>query len=161
MNEYKRCEFCTISPTINVLVLSRYSVDVYNTDGLFVRSFGKGTLKDASDITAANDGRVMVVHRYHSCAHIFSKGGVHLNNFKLHERYWRPRIAFHRGNENVVIAGEREDLLHVDIFTKDGDFVRSTQIHEEGITFITGMTVTTDGRIAVILVDTECKVLVK
>ena len=38
-----------------VLVLSRFSVYVYDTDGLFVGSFGEGTLKRARDITAAND----------------------------------------------------------------------------------------------------------
>ena len=35
-----------------VLVLSRFSVDVYDTDGLFVRFFGEGTMKFACDITA-------------------------------------------------------------------------------------------------------------
>ena len=58
-----------------VLVLSRSSVDVYDTDGLFVRSFGEGTLKKAYDITAANDGRVMVVDWGDSCVHIFSEDG--------------------------------------------------------------------------------------
>jgi len=80
-----------------VLVLSGSGMVVYDTDGVFVRSFGEGTLKDASDITAANDGRVMVVDNYDSCVHIFSEDGVHLNKFKLQGRYWYPRIAFHRG----------------------------------------------------------------
>ena len=134
-----------------VLVLSGRSVSVYNTDGLFVRSFGEGTLKDAWDVTAANDGRVMVVDWDDFCVHIFSEDGVHLKTFKLQGRYWPPSIAFHRGNENVVIVGEKEDLLHVEIFTKDGDFVRSTQIHEEGSRLIERMTVSMDGRIAVLL----------
>ena len=151
-----------------ILVLSERSVAVYDTDGLFVRSFGEGTLKYASDITAANDGRVMVVERYDSCVHIFSEDGVHLKTFKLQGRYLFPSIAYCRGSENVVIAGKGEDLLqveilipgllHVEIFTKDGDFVRSTQIHEERIDGIKGMTVTMDGRIAVLaVVDTDDK----
>ena len=53
-----------------VLVLGEYSVDVYDTDGLYVHSFGEGTLKCACDITAANDGRVMVVEWGDSCVHI-------------------------------------------------------------------------------------------
>ena len=143
-----------------VLVLSSRSVAVYDTDGLFVRSFGQGTLKYARDITAANDGRVMVVDDY--CVHIFSEDGVDLNKFKLQGRYWSPGIAFHRGSEHVVIAGVEgkllpSGLLHVEIFTKDGDFVRSTQIHEEPICFSTGMTVTMDGRIAVLQKDTDRK----
>ena len=43
-----------------VLVLSMFSVTVYDTEGLLVRSFGEGTLKKACDITAANDGTGMV-----------------------------------------------------------------------------------------------------
>ena len=143
-----------------VLVLSGRLVSVYDTDGLFVRSFGEGTLKLAIDIAAANDGRVMVVDGYDSCVHIFSEDGDHLKTFKLQGRYSLPRTAFHRRSENVVIAGRDEeecDLLHVVIFSKDGDFVRSIQIHEERIHFIAGMTVTMDGRIAVLL---SCEVLV-
>jgi len=139
---------------------------VYDTDGLFVRSFGEGTLKNAFDITAANDGRVMVVDWLNSCVHIFSEDGVHLNNFKLQVRYSKIAFLFHRESESVVIAGERGFPLHVEVFTKDGDFVRSTQIHEEPILSIQGVTVTTDGRIAVLLAfigrntKKNCKVLV-
>jgi len=145
-----------------VLVLSGSGMVVYDTDGVFVRSFGEGTLKYAWDITAANDGRVMVVERDDSCVHIFSEDGVHLNKFKLQGRYWYPRIAFHRESEHVVIAGKEGNprapsLLHVEIFTKDGDFVRSTQIHEEPIRLIRGMTVTMDGRITVLLEDINDK----
>ena len=131
-----------------VLVLSRSSVAVYNTDGLFVRSFGEGTLENPNDITAANDDRVMVVEWDDSCAHIFSKDGAHLDKFKLQEHYFFPRIAFHQLTEHVVIAGKREEepVVVVEIFTKNGEFVRSTQIHEQRIG--ERMTVTRDGRIA-------------
>ena len=47
-------------------------VDVYKTDGQFVHSFGKN-MNDPCDITAANDGRVMVVERNSSCTHIFNE----------------------------------------------------------------------------------------
>jgi len=135
---------------------------VYDTDGLFVRSFGEGTFKDATDITTANDGRVMVVEGSDSfCVHIFSEDGVHLNNVNIQGRiYWFPRIAFHRRSGSVVIAAKDEDLLHVEIFTKDGDFVRSTQIHEEGIDSVKGLTVTMDGQIALLLAGYKSKVLV-
>ena len=133
-----------------VLVLSRYVVSVYDTKGQFVREFGV-LLKDVRDITAANDGRVMVVDWGESGVHIFSEHGDHLSKFKLQGCYSRPIIAFHRASEHVVVADiEREkDLLHVDIYTKDGEFVRGTQIHEEGIAGLGGITVTTEGRIAV------------
>ena len=45
----------------------------------------------------------------------------------------------------------------MEIFTKDGEFVRSTQIHEERIDCIARMTVTRDGRIAVLLQDIDYK----
>jgi len=150
-----------------VLVLSLTSVAVYDTDGVFVRSFGEGTLKDARDITAANDGRVMVVELDDSCVHIFSEDGVHLNKFELQGRYWYtyPRLAFQHASEHVVIAcmvimtftPQSDYLLHVEIFTKDGDFVRSTQIQEERFWNIQGVTVTMGGRIAVLLYDTDGK----
>ena len=149
-----------------VLVLSSFSVSVYDTDGLFVRSFGEGTLKTAWDITAANDGRVMVVD-LDDCVHIFSEDRDYPDKFKLQGRDRYPRIAFHQLTEHVivVIAGrkEGEPVVVVEIFTKDGEFVRSTQIFEERILYIMGITVTPGGEIAVLLldIDDKWKVLVK
>ena len=141
-----------------VPVLKGSSVSVYDTDGQFLHSFGEGILKNAWDITAANDGRVMVVGRDDSCVHIFSEDGVHLNQFKLRESYRYQRIAFHLLSEHVVIAGKKEEPeIVLEIFTKDGDFVRSTQFHEERVDCISGMTVTPGGRIALLLQDIEQK----
>ena len=97
---------------------------VYDTDGLFVRFFGEGTLELAWDITAANDGRVMVVEWDESCVYIFSEDGDYLDKFKLQELYSSPRIAFHQLTEHVVIACKRkeEPVVVVEIFTKDGEF---------------------------------------
>ncbi|KAL9967026.1 hypothetical protein ACROYT_G025182 [Oculina patagonica] len=71
------------------------------------------TKKDARDITAANDGRVMVVDRDDLCVHIFSEHGDHLNKFKLQGCYRYPKIAFHRASECLVVASleRRKDLL--------------------------------------------------
>ena len=151
-----------------VLVLTVHvycTVHVYDTDGLFVCSFGRGTLESPCDITAANDGRVMVLDGDDSCVHIFSEDGDYLDKFKLQEHYYR-RIAFHQLSEHVVIAGKKEESVAVvEIFTKDGEFVRSTQIHEEGVDDIKGMTVTRDGRIVLLCIEFTslgftCKVLV-
>ncbi|KAL9965396.1 hypothetical protein ACROYT_G029194 [Oculina patagonica] len=136
----------TVTDSRKVLVSSSDGtsdvVDVYEADGQFVREFGKGILQYTYDITAANDGRVMVVDR-DSCVHIFSEHGC----------YSHSRIAFHRASEHVVVASKerRKDLLHVEIYTKDGEFTRSTQIYEKqtGIYVIGGITVTSEGRIAV------------
>ena len=129
-----------------------YVVDVYKTDGQFVDSFGEG-MEDPCDITAANDGRVMVVEWNASCLHIFSEDGNHLNKIKLQGCYSPPSIAFHSASEHVVVAGveRKKDLLQVEIYTKDGEFVRSIQIHEEKIGDVQGMAVSSTGRIAMIL----------
>ncbi|KAL9965391.1 hypothetical protein ACROYT_G029188 [Oculina patagonica] len=140
----------TITDSGKVLVSNSDLVDVHEADGQFVREFGKGILKDAQDITAANDGRVMVVDK-DCCVHIFSEDGDHLYKFKLKGCYPTPRIAFHRESQHVVVAGyERVKtyFVHVEIYTKDGEFVRSTQIYLN-LTGFDGITVTTEGRIAV------------
>ena len=141
-------------------------VAVYNTDGRFVRSFGEEALEDPLDITAANDGRVMVVEESRSCVHIFSEDGDYLEKFELQGRLY-PCIAFHRASEHVVITTNKErpgelDSLHVTIFTKHGEFVRSTEFHEE-LFLSSRVTVTKDGRIAVLVqdhIDRKWKVLV-
>ncbi len=142
----------TVTDSGKVLVLrSDDVVDVYETDGQFVHSFGKDILKGACNITAANDGRVMVVGYKDHCVHIISEQGDRLIKFELQGHYSCPRIAFHRTSEHVVVAGleQDKDLLQVEVYTKDGEFARSTEIHEERIGIVEGITVTTEGRIAV------------
>ena len=151
-----------------VLVLNKFNVDVYDTDGSFVSSFGEGIFgkrrHGASSITAANDGRVMVVDWRDYCVHIFSEDGHHLDKFQVQGYYGYPRIAFHMLTEHVVIVSQRiePDIVVVEIFTKDGVLVRSTEIYSDLIDLITGMTVTRDGRIAVLGIYFDCapKVLV-
>ena len=139
-------------------------VDVFDTDGQFVCSFGEGQLKDARGITTANDGRVMVVDRGHSCVHIFSRDGEHLDKFTLQGCFSFPKIAFHRASKHVVVAGVEEEkgVLHMEIYTKDGKFVRSTQIDDEEIDVLQGIAVNTKGRIAVVfgVADANYKLLV-
>ncbi|KAL9967058.1 hypothetical protein ACROYT_G025221 [Oculina patagonica] len=156
------------SPKPPVLQASRPEerdvVDVYESDGQLVRSFGERELKDARDITVANDGRVMVLDRGDDCVHVFNEDGDHLDKFKLQGCYSYPKIAFHQASEHVVVGGieQEESLVHVQIYNKDGVFVRSSQIHEEGIEDLQGITVTTEGRIGVVfrVIGDNYKVLV-
>ena len=154
----------TATDSGKVLVLRNDAVEVYENNGQFVCEFGKDILKSAKDITAANDGRVMVVDWEDSCVHIFSEDGDHLNKFELQGCYSDPRIAFHRASEHVVVASieAEEGLLHIDIHTQDGEIVRSTQILDEELEYLEGMTVTTEGRIAAACKywDSQAKVLV-
>ena len=129
-------------------------VEKYNTDGKFVRSFGKGIIEAVKDIIVTNDGRVMVVHQFDHCVHIFSESGDYLDKFKLQRiDYDYKRITFHRAGEQVVVAGTREGKpLQLEIYSKDGEFVYCEEIAiDGGIRFVTGITMTTKGRIACVV----------
>ena len=93
-------------------ILSGYCqsvVDVFETDGQFVRTFGEGILMNASDITAGNEGQVMVVDgEDHVFVHVFSEQGEHLLKEKLSKfevgGILDHKIAFHPASEHVIVA---------------------------------------------------------
>ena len=152
------CEL-SVSDSGTVMVLkSNWSkthiVDVYETDGQFVCSFGEQILTSNCDITSVSDGRVMVVQGQgpSSCVHIFSEQGDHLNTFDLQISMVHSRIAFHRASQHVVVGGEDydTDILHIEIYTKDGEFVRSTPVNMGQSYSLIGMAVTTEDRIALV-----------
>ena len=63
------------------------------------------------------------------------------------------RIAFHRASQHVVVVGGEDydtDILHIEIYTKDGEFVRSTPVNMGQSYYLIGMAVTTEGRIALV-----------
>ena len=160
----------SVSDSGTVMVLkSNWSethiVDVYETDGQFVCSFGEQILITPGDITTVSDGRVMVVQGYPSRVLIFSEQGNHLNTFDLQISMVRSRIAFHRASQHVVVVGGEDydtDILHIEIYTKDGEFVRSTSVNMGQSYSLLGMAVTTEGRIAVTteLYGLEAKVII-
>ena len=147
----------SVSDSGTVMVLkSNWSkthiVDVYETDGQFVCSFGEKILMNPCDITTVSDGRVMVVQEHPSRVHIFSEQGDHLNTFDLHISIEFSKIAFHKASQHVVVVGGKDydtNILHIEIYTKYGEFVRSTSVNMGQSYFLTGMAVTTEGRIAV------------
>ena len=86
------CNLCklSVSDSGKVMVLKGnytkdyHFVDLYETDGQFVCSFGEQNLKSPRDISTVSDGRVMVVDQTPShCVHIFSELGNHLSKFDL------------------------------------------------------------------------------
>ena len=136
-------------------------VDVYQEpSGEFVCSFGGGVFKEAQDITATCDGRVMIVDWGDDSLYIFDVEGHQLGKFNIeHERDVYYRIACHPASaDHVVLAGcEREtNRLTLAIYTVNGEFVRRIQLDEvvlfdfRGIT-VRGITVTVEGHIAVAL----------
>ena len=131
-------------------------VDVYETNGQLVCSFGEKILIYPCEITTVSDGRVMVVQKPldTTVVHIFSEQGDHLNKFCLQRSLFSPKIAFHRESQQVAVVGVEKsfsDKLYVEIYTKDGEFVRSIPIHMgESISSLQGIAVTTEGCIAVV-----------
>ena len=132
------------------------TVEEYNTDGEFVRSFGQGIISSAFSVIVTNDGRVMVADQVDHCVHIFGESGDYLDKFKLQRiDYDYTRITFHRAGEQVVVAGIRVGKpLQVEIYSKDGEFVYCAEIAiDGGIRFVGGITMTTKGGIACLVDD--------
>ena len=137
-----------------ILLLTRDVVDIHEPSGEFVCSFGGGVFKDAIDITATCDGRVMIVDWVDNSFYIFDVEGHQLGKFNIkHERDDYYRIACHPASaDHVVLAGyERETRrLTLAIYTVNGEFVRRIQLDEK-VYFVHGITVTVEGHIAVAL----------
>ena len=138
-----------------ILLLTDDVVDVYQEpSGEFVCSFGGGVFKDARDITATCDGRVMIVDWGDDSLYIFDVEGHQLGKFNIkYERDVYYRIACHPTSYHVVLAGgERAtERLTLAIYTVNGEFVRRIQLDEE-VYLQGGITVTVEGHIAVALI---------
>ena len=138
-------------------LLRSYIVDVYDEpSGEFVCSFGGGVFKNATDITATRDGRVLIVDQDDHSFYIFDVEGHQLGKFNIkYERDVYDCIACHPASaDHVVLAGyEREThRLTLAIYTVNGKFVRRIQLDEKVRYYgIGGITVTVEGHIAVAL----------
>ena len=157
--DFNLCEL-SVSDSGKVLVLKgdrrkEYGiVDVYETNGQLVCSFGQQILSYPCDITTVSDGRVMVMGGWGPrVVHIFSEQGDHLNQFCLLRSALSPKIVFHRESQQVAVVHTENfsDKLYIEIYTKDGEFVRSISIHM-GKPFFSPreIAVTTEGCIAIV-----------
>ena len=132
-------------------VLTGVFVDIHESSGEFVCSFGGGVFKGATDITATCDGRVMIVDWGDDSLYIFDVEGHQLGKFNIkHERDDYYRIACHPASDHVVLAGKERKTrrLALAIYTVNGEFVRRIQLDEE-VYVVRGITVTVEGHIAV------------
>ena len=147
----------SVSDKGNVVTLQNgNAVEEYNTDGKFVRSFGERKIMVAFAVIVINDGRTMVADQGNHCVHIFGESGDHLRKFKLQQiNYDFTSITFHRAGEQVVVAGTRVGkLLRFEIYSKDGEFVYCEEVAMDGgVRFVTGIRMTTKGRIACVVND--------
>lgn len=128
-------------------------VTVYNQWSGFVQSFGAEHLKNAQDITVADEGCVMVLDgETDPVVLIFSVDGQLLHNFKVTSSLPDSGIAmtFHKTSKNVLVASlQPENRVKVSMYQTDGHLVRVIQFKDKGGPFITGITATAKGRIAV------------
>ena len=157
--DFELCKL-SVSDSGKVVVLKGDSsknywiVDVYETNGQLVCSFGQQILSYPCDITTVSDGRVMVVQRgFPEAVHIFSEQGDHLNKFCLQRSLFSPKIVFHRESQQVAVVDTENfsDKLYIEIYTKDGEFVRSISIHMgKSFSSTREVAVTTEGCIAVL-----------
>ena len=140
-----------------ILLLAGHNVvDVHEQSGELVCSFGEGVFKDATDISATCDGRVMIVDQDDDSVYIFDVEGHQLGKFNIkYERDVYYRIACHLASDHVVLAGDERETrrLTLAIYTVNGEFVRRIQLDEKVDYNVLGITVTVEGHIAVALQD--------
>ena len=148
----------TINENDKLMVLREHFrnciVDVYKTDGQFVYSFGEGKLKDASAITAAHKGRVLVAGKDGSRVHVFSETGEYLLSFPVQGFYFSLNIAFYRSRAGQVVVAGNENLkknrLYMLIYTVEGKLVRTIQLDGKGIDYLSRITVSKEGHFAIV-----------
>ena len=128
-------------------------VAVYDQWSGFVQSFGNKRLKKAQDITIADEGRVMVLNgETDPIVLVFSVDGQLLHNFKVTSSLPDSGIAmtFDKTSKNVLVASLHPDnRVKVSMYQTDGHLVRVIKFKDRGGRFITGVTATSKGRIAV------------
>ena len=129
-------------------------VDVYEPSGKFVYSFE--VFKNAIDISATRDGRVMILDRSDESVYVFDMEGHQLGKFDIKsegDNYYH--IACHPSGEHVVLAGDERGTgrTTLAIHTVNGEFVRRFQL-DKAIS-VEGITVTVEGHIAVAFVDKD------
>ena len=156
-----------------ILLLTNDVVDVHEPSGELVCSFGEGVFEMATDFTATCDGRVMILDAADDSLYICDVEGHQLGKFNINdERNFCCRIACHPASDVIVAGFELREpgleaeifclppaIISISIYTVNGEFVRKIQLDEEGNfwSFIQGITVTVEGRIAVAFEDMESK----
>ena len=148
------------------------AVDVYDSDGQFTGlRFGEETLNCPQDICCTNDGLVVVLDRDDQCvmsAQMFNTiNGQHIDNDLLESveqeektiKKLRSSIACHQVSNDVVIAFPSEtDQQAVRILkydTSDATLLPSVSLPMTGQVSTRGVAVTTQGRIAIGLLDKD------
>ena len=155
-----------------VLEIPGVAVDVYDCDGQFTGlRIGEETLNCPQDICCTNEGRAFVLDRDDQCVlsvQMFNTiNGQHIESDLLESvekeektvKKLRSSIACHQVSNDVVIAFPSEtDQQAVRILkydTSDGTLLPSVSLPMTGQVSTRGVAVTTQGRIAIGLLDKD------
>ena len=93
----------------------------------------------------------MILDGDNSCIFIFTDDGQWQCKFNINTKEDDYRhIACHPSGDYVVVTGEerRTEYLSVVIYTKDGEFVRRIELHEEEMHNVKAIAVSMEGHIA-------------
>ena len=85
--------------------------------------------KGATDITAARDGRVMIVDRDDDSFYLIDVEGHQLGKFNIkYKRDQYHRIACHPASDHVVLADHERETgrLTLAVYTVNGDFSQNS-----------------------------------
>lgn len=139
-----------------------YTVEVCEVDGQHVRSFSfKPLVGEPACITSAGGNHVIVlfteVTNIH--IHIYDEEGNFLNHVSrglFFSMVQIGAIAFHLSTEHIIIPLiRRNDTVNIEVLTKNGMPVHTVHLETEEIDSLSGIAVTTEGRIAVLCTTKE------
>ena len=137
-------------------------VMVCKRDGTRIGYISEQTLEGIQDVTAVDDGRIMVLDsdsNVYVFADVTADHGVDDLFFPRISRFLSKfpvarqakAIAFHSATGHVIIASQSpEEPSRVSLYSKDGDFEHSIDIGLEKNHLISAATVTTNGRLCVV-----------
>lgn len=146
---------------------ANYRVAVHQADGETVNNFSVPQClgKKPSCIISGSEDHVMVwssdVHNVHyeaNLIHFFDAEGNLLKSLTCHVSPLLPVrvMAFHQSTEHILIPSRKYDgTLNIQIRTEDGTPVRILHMETDKVCSVSGITVTSDGRIVVLCTTQE------
>ena len=129
-----------------------YRVAVHQADGEMVNNFSVSQfVREPTSIISGSEDHVMV-WSFQNLIRVFDAEGHLLKSLRGFSLPPVRAIAFHLSTEHILIPSRdyHDKALNIEIFTKDGERVRNLRMETGEICYVSGITVTTDGHIAVL-----------
>ena len=121
-----------------IAVASRHDVQIFNSEGNYLRSLGRwgtkeGKFQSPAGITYYNNGNIFVADKRNCRIHIFKGEGEYVGSFggsgSLDSQLSRPYSLSVDSDGNIIVADSGNRLIK--IFSPDGNFL--TKIGEQGL----------------------------